>query len=106
MYLITQIYQAARAVMSSSLQPTVEKLVAAKESATQQASTLKDISMAKANEILNTHYGSLAIQSVDSTSALVNQLLDHYFPPVETEEEVPGKLLILYFCFKSFLLRL
>lgn len=82
-----QIYDAAKAVMSSSLQPTVDKLIAAKESATQQASTLKDISIAKANEILNTHYGSLAVQGVDNTSATMNRLLDHYFPPAEAEEE-------------------
>ncbi|KAL0133686.1 hypothetical protein PUN28_000968 [Cardiocondyla obscurior] len=85
-----QIYDAAKAVMSSSLQPTIEKLNTAKESATQQASTLKETSIAKANELLNTQYGSLAVQGVDNTSVLVNRLLDHYFPPVEGEESVPN----------------
>lgn len=85
-----QIYDAAKAVMSSSLQPTVDKLHAAKESATQQASTLKEISIKKANELLNTQYGSMAVQGVDSTSVLINGLLDHYFPPVEGEENAPG----------------
>lgn len=79
--------------MSTSLQPTIEKIMSAKESATQQASTYRDISITKANEILNTHYGSMAVQGVDNTSVLVNRLLDYYFPPVAGEESVPGKIL-------------
>ncbi|XP_020294050.1 lipid storage droplets surface-binding protein 2-like isoform X2 [Pseudomyrmex gracilis] len=94
-----QIYDAVKAVMQSSLQPTIEKLNAAKESATQQASTLKEISIAKANELLdakNTSESSCArfipsgektVQVVDNTSELVNRLLDRYFPPVEGKEE-------------------
>uniref|UniRef100_A0A0C9QWB5 Lsd-2_2 protein n=2 Tax=Fopius arisanus TaxID=64838 RepID=A0A0C9QWB5_9HYME len=85
-----EIYDAARNVMSTSLQPTIEKITAVKESATHQASTVKEISINKANEILNTHYGALAVQSVDNTSALVNRLLDHYFPPVAAEEATPA----------------
>lgn len=73
--------------MTSSLQPTIERIAAAKESTTQQAT-------AKANEILNTHYGELALQGVDSTSVLVNRFLDHFFPAVVDEEEIPG---IYYF---------
>lgn len=76
--------------MSSSLQPTIEKLNVAKESATQQASTLKEISIAKANELLNTQCGNMAVQGIDNTSVLVNRLLDHYFPPVEGEENRPS----------------
>ncbi|KAL7289269.1 hypothetical protein TKK_0017204 [Trichogramma kaykai] len=85
----TQIYEAAKNVMNSSLQPTIEKLTNAKESATNQATQLKDISISKANEILSTHYGEMALKGVDSTSALVNRLLDHYFPAVEGEQEPP-----------------
>ncbi|XP_053975103.1 lipid storage droplets surface-binding protein 2-like isoform X1 [Hylaeus volcanicus] len=84
-----QIYDAAKAVMSTSLQPTIDKLHAAKESATQQASTLKDISIKKANELLNTEYGTMAVQGVDNTSVLINGLLNRYFPPVEGEEHLP-----------------
>ncbi|XP_015431097.1 PREDICTED: lipid storage droplets surface-binding protein 2-like isoform X2 [Dufourea novaeangliae] len=85
-----QIYDAAKAVMSSSLQPTMDKLNAAKESATQQASSLKEISITKANELLNTPYGNMAVQGVDNTSVLINALLDRYFPPVEGEENTPA----------------
>ncbi|XP_012288907.1 lipid storage droplets surface-binding protein 2 [Orussus abietinus] len=87
-----EIYDAAKAVMSSSLHPTVEKLISIKESATQQASTLKDVSITKANEILNTHYGSMTVQGVDNTSVLINRLLDHYFPPVEGETTPPAPI--------------
>lgn len=88
----TKIYDAAKHVMNSSLQPTIEKLMSAKDSATTQATALKDISVNKANEILSTHYGSMAVQGVDNTSVLVNRLLDHYFPPVEGEEEKPAPI--------------
>ncbi|XP_011497752.1 PREDICTED: lipid storage droplets surface-binding protein 2-like [Ceratosolen solmsi marchali] len=86
----TKIYESAKYVMNSSLQPTIEKLMSAKDSATTQATALKEISVNKANEILNTHYGSMAVQGVDNTSVLVNRLLDHYFPRVEDEEEKPA----------------
>lgn len=85
-----QIYDAAKAVMSSSLQPTIDKLHAAKESAAQHAYTFKEISINKANELLNNSYGAMAVQGVDNTSVLINGLLDRYFPPVEGEENTPG----------------
>ncbi|XP_014210545.1 lipid storage droplets surface-binding protein 2 [Copidosoma floridanum] len=86
----TEIYEAAKKVLNSSLQPTVEKLVSAKESASVQASHLKEISINKANEVLSTDYGALAIQGVDSTSVLINRLLDNFFPPAADEEETPA----------------
>jgi len=76
--------------MSSKIQPTIEKLNVAKTSAAQQASMLKETSISKANELLSTQYGNMAIQGVDNTSILLNGLLDRYFPPVEGEEETPG----------------
>ena len=79
--------------MSSSLQPTVDKLMSVKQSATQQASALKEISINKANEILSTRYGTMAVQGVDNTSVLVTKLLDHFFPPVPGEDAHPGKFL-------------
>ncbi|XP_047342937.1 lipid storage droplets surface-binding protein 2-like [Vespa velutina] len=87
-----QIYDAAKAVMCSSLHPTIEKLHSAKASATQHASALKEISIAKTNELLNTQYGSIAVQGVDNTSVLINRLLDHYFPAVDGEETVPNPI--------------
>lgn len=84
-----EIYDAAKKVMSSSLQPTVEKLVAVKENATNQATLLKEISVTKANEILDNQYGTIAVQGVDNTTAIINSLIDHYFPPIEGEEIQP-----------------
>lgn len=82
--------------MCSSLHPTIEKLHSAKASATQHASALKEISIAKTNELLNTQYGSIAVQGVDNTSVLINRLLDHYFPAVEGEETMPSMLLTIF----------
>lgn len=76
--------------MNSSLQSTIDKLYTAKESAANQASTLKEISVKKANELLNTEYGNRAVQSIDDIGALIEALLDRYFPPVEGEENMPG----------------
>ncbi|XP_074096398.1 lipid storage droplets surface-binding protein 2-like [Cotesia typhae] len=87
-----EVYDAARRVLNSSLQPTINKLLAAKESATQQANVIKKISVDKANELLRTHYGTMAIQGVDNTSTLVNNLLDHYFPPTAEEESKPAPI--------------
>lgn len=82
-----QIYEAARNVMSTSLLPTIEKLNSAKES----AATLKEISVAKANELLDTQCGTMVLSGIDGTSVLVNRLLDRYFPAVvpDTEEPAP-----------------
>lgn len=85
--------------MNSSLQPTIEKLILAKESATSQATALKDISVTKANEILSTQYGAVAVQGIDNTSVLVTRLLDHFFPPIEGEEDMPGTLELRSFFF-------
>lgn len=76
--------------MNASLEPTINKLVCAKETASNQANQLKEVSMAKANEILNNQYGAMAVQGVDSTTVLINRLIDHFFPPVEGEPEQPG----------------
>lgn len=94
-----KVYDAARRVLNSSLQPTINKLLAAKESATQQANVIKKISVDKANELLSTHYGAMAIQGVDNTSTLVNNLLNHYFPPTAEEESKPGIINVLFTSF-------
>ncbi|XP_012257861.2 lipid storage droplets surface-binding protein 2 isoform X2 [Athalia rosae] len=83
-----QIAEAAKAVLSSSLTPALEKLTAAKDSATQQASSLKESALTKANELLDTQFGNMAVQGVDNTSQVVNRLLDQYFPEVTGVEHV------------------
>lgn len=76
--------------MSSSLQPTIDKLNARKQSVSQQLDTLKEISIVKANELLNTPCGTKAVEGVDNTSVLVNRLLDRYFPAAEEENDEPS----------------
>ncbi|KAI4503468.1 hypothetical protein M0802_001690 [Mischocyttarus mexicanus] len=85
-----QIYDAAKAVMSSPIHPTIEKLHSIKESATVHASAFKEISMTKTNELLNTQFGTMAVQGVDNASVLIDRLLDYYFPPINGEESTPN----------------
>lgn len=86
-----QISDAAKAVMSSSVTPAIEKLTAVKDSATEKATSLKDSAVAKAEELLNTEFGSMAVKGVDNGTAAINRLLDRYFPAVAgTEEVIPG----------------
>jgi perilipin-2 len=44
------------------------------------------LSYNKANEVLATHYGNLAVSGVDSTAALAERLLDSFFPKNQDEE--------------------
>lgn len=91
-----QVYEAAKKIMNTSLQPTIEKFVSAKESAANRAALFK--------EILNVDYASLAVQGVDNTSDLVNRLLDHFFPPVPgTEEETPGTFFFFFLFYILFI---
>ncbi|EFN86124.1 lipid storage droplets surface-binding protein 2 isoform X2 [Harpegnathos saltator] len=85
-----QIYDAAKAVMSSSLQPTIDKLNASKQSVSQQLDALKEVAIVKANDLLNTPCGNKAVEGVDNTKVLVNRLLDRYFPAVEEEKDEPN----------------
>lgn len=51
----------------------------------QKASTLKDLSWQKANEMLATQYGGMAVSGVDNSSALAERLLEYYFPRREND---------------------
>lgn len=61
----------------------IEKVCELRKAGTQKAATLKELSYNKANEVLATHYGSLAVSGVDSTAALAERLLDNFFPEKE-----------------------
>lgn len=87
-----EIYDAAKAVMSSSLNPTIKKIMSAKESVNEQAAALQEKSISLAHELLNTQLGSMAVQGVDNTAVLLNLFLDHYFPAVVEEESTPNKV--------------
>lgn len=61
-------------------------MCAAKSYGEHKASSLKELSWNKANEVLATQYGQMAVSGVDSTSALAERLLDYYFPAAEEDE--------------------
>lgn len=51
-----------------------------------QATNLRDISWNKANQVLDTHYGNVAVRGLHSTVFVVDKLIDKYFPATEEEE--------------------
>lgn len=53
-----------------------------------QATNLRDISWSKANQILDTYYGSVAVKGLDNTAAIVDKLIDRYFPATEEEKMI------------------
>lgn len=57
-----------------------------------QAVNLRDKSWNKANQILETQYGSAAVRGIDNTADIVDKLIDKYFLPTEGEEAI-GKFI-------------
>ncbi|XP_055843231.1 lipid storage droplets surface-binding protein 2 isoform X2 [Episyrphus balteatus] len=76
----TEIYNQAKTKVIDAVHPHIEKVVKLKSAGQQKASSLKDLAWQKANEVLATQYGSLAVNGVDSTTALAERLLEYYFP--------------------------
>nr|CAD7588795.1 unnamed protein product [Timema genevievae] len=58
-----------------------------KDYGTGKAQSLKDLSLMKANEVLSTHYGNMALSGFDSTAAIAEQYLDYYLPGTEGQAE-------------------
>ncbi|XP_070156108.1 lipid storage droplets surface-binding protein 2-like isoform X1 [Polyergus mexicanus] len=56
-----------------------------------QAANLRDMSWNKANQILETRYGNVAMKSLDNTAVVVDKLIERYFPTTEEEVESQGK---------------
>lgn len=92
-----EIYTQAKNKVIDVVQPHLERVVKFKAAGQQKASSLKDLAWQKANEVLATQYGSLAVNGVDTTTALAERLLEYYFPKCDTDvEEDNGKQ--RYFC--------
>lgn len=68
------------------VQPRIDRVCEFRKAGEQKAASLKELSYNKANEVLATHYGSMAVSSVDSTAALAERLLDSFFPKNLDEE--------------------
>ncbi|XP_070508628.1 lipid storage droplets surface-binding protein 2 [Chironomus tepperi] len=82
----TEILNQAKTKVLDVVQPRIEKVCELRKSGTRKAASLKELSYNKANEVLATHYGSLAVSGVDSTAALAERLLDTFFPKNEEDE--------------------
>jgi perilipin-2 len=82
----TEILNQAKTKVMDAVQPRIEKVCELRKSGTRKAASLKELSYNKANEVLATHYGSLAVSGVDSTAALAERLLDTFFPKNEEDE--------------------
>lgn len=96
-----EIYQQARTKVVGAVQPTLNRVCSIRAVGQQKASSLKDLSWQKANEVLATQYGSMAVSGLDSTSALAERLLDYYFPKNENDAEDDNSKCLLYFILKN-----
>lgn len=95
-----EILTQAKNKVFDAMQPRIERVHEIRKAGEQKAASLKELSYNKANEVLATHYGSLAVSGVDSTAALAERLLDSFFPKNsddETEED-NSKLLLMLIC--------
>ncbi|XP_030382339.1 lipid storage droplets surface-binding protein 2 isoform X1 [Scaptodrosophila lebanonensis] len=82
-----EIYNQAKNRVIDCVQPHIERVVKFKAAGQQKAASLKDLAWQKANEVLATQYGSLAVNGVDTTTALAERLLEYYFPKSESDVE-------------------
>lgn len=76
----------AKIKVLDAMQPRMERVSEIRKAGEQRAASLKELSYNKANEVLATHYGSLAVSGVDSTAALAERLLDSFFPKNSEDE--------------------
>ncbi|KAM7348288.1 lipid storage droplet-2 isoform 3-T3 [Cochliomyia hominivorax] len=82
-----EIYAHAKNKVIDAVQPTINRVAKFKAAGQQKAASLKDLAWQKANEVLATQYGSLAVNGVDTTTALAERLLEYYFPKTDSEDE-------------------
>ncbi|XP_073829455.1 lipid storage droplet-2 isoform X4 [Musca autumnalis] len=82
-----EIYNQAKNKVIDVVQPHIDRVVKFKTAGQQKAASLKDLAWQKANEVLATQYGSLAVNGVDTTTALAERLLEYYFPKSESDVE-------------------
>lgn len=81
-----QILENAYTLALQTVQPAVSSISLVNDLVLAQAASLKDISWNKANQILGTHYGTVAVKGFDSTAVVVDKLIDKYFPATEEEQ--------------------
>lgn len=80
-----QMYESAKELVSTRVvQPVMQTATAAKQV---NVASLKDLSYTKANEILESRYGHMALTGLDSTSSIADSYLNYYLPEEEEEAE-------------------
>lgn len=82
-----EIYQQAKSKVLETVRPYTDKVCDLRSASQQRAASLKELSWKKANEVLATQYGSIAVNGVDTTAQLAERLLDYYFPKTEGDVE-------------------
>uniref|UniRef100_A0A2M3Z0U9 Putative lipid storage droplets surface binding protein 2 lsd2 n=1 Tax=Anopheles braziliensis TaxID=58242 RepID=A0A2M3Z0U9_9DIPT len=82
-----EIYQQARSRVLETVKPHIERVCEMRSVSQQRAASLKELSWRKANEVLATQYGSLAVDGLDATATVAERLLDYYFPKTEKNDE-------------------
>ncbi|ETN67538.1 lipid storage droplets surface binding protein 2 (lsd2) [Anopheles darlingi] len=82
-----EIYQQARTRVLETMKPHLERVCELRSASQQRAATLKELSWRKANEVLATQYGCLAVDGIDTTASVAERLLDYYFPKREDESD-------------------
>lgn len=80
-----QILANAYTLAVRKVQPAVTTICNVNDALAVQAANLRDISWNKANQILETHYGTAAVKGLDNTAVLVDNLIDAYFPAIGEE---------------------
>lgn len=80
-----QILGDARALAQGTMQGAVFAGMFVCDMILAEAARVRDKSWNKANQILDTHYGNVAITGFDSTAVVIDKLLDKYFPATEQE---------------------
>lgn len=82
---VGEILESTKELVSTKVvQPVLQTASAAKQV---NVASLKDLSWTKANEILESRYGHMALQGLDSTSSVADTYLDYYLPEEEEEED-------------------
>uniref|UniRef100_A0A2M4BS33 Putative lipid storage droplets surface binding protein 2 lsd2 n=1 Tax=Anopheles marajoara TaxID=58244 RepID=A0A2M4BS33_9DIPT len=82
-----EIYQQARSRVLETVKPHLERVCDLRSASHQRAASLKELSWRKANEVLATQYGCLAVDGLDATATVAERLLDYYFPKTEKDGE-------------------
>lgn len=82
-----EMYNQAKSRVLGTVKPYTEKVCELRQASQQRAASLKELSWKKANEVLATQYGSIAVNGVDTTAQLAERLLDYYFPKSDSDVE-------------------